>query len=130
MARKRQFDSEEVLKSAARVFSHYGYAGSSIDQLTTATGLQRGSLYKAYASKAGLFRECLQASVLNVQRSDESERETIADLVVVAIWERASIDKKVSEYARECLAILEKLESKSIEDILYTRLAKRATFLG
>lgn len=43
-----------------RVFWEKGYAGASLDDLTSATGLGRGSLYGTFASKDGLFRQALQ----------------------------------------------------------------------
>jgi AcrR family transcriptional regulator len=43
-----------------RVFWQCGYAGASLEQLSAATGLGRGSLYAAFGSKDGLFLEALQ----------------------------------------------------------------------
>lgn len=55
MAGKRRFDEAAVLDRAAEVFRARGYDGASLDHLTAATGLKRGSLYNAFGSKAGLF---------------------------------------------------------------------------
>ena len=43
-----------------RVFWTYGYPHTSIDALTEATGIGKGSLYAAFGSKAELFRLSLQ----------------------------------------------------------------------
>jgi AcrR family transcriptional regulator len=59
MSGKRQFDETSVINAAVDVFWRHGYAASSIDQLTTAMGLSRSSLYKRFRDKDGLFREVL-----------------------------------------------------------------------
>jgi TetR/AcrR family transcriptional repressor of nem operon len=59
MARPREFDEERVLRAAAGVFRRHGYAGASVQELTKATGLGKGSLYGAYGSKHGLYLAAL-----------------------------------------------------------------------
>ncbi len=59
MARPREFDRKTVLASATDVFWAQGYAGTSLDDLDRATGLNRGSLYNAFGDKHGLYLECL-----------------------------------------------------------------------
>ncbi len=53
--RPREFDTDEALDQAVRVFSERGYAGTSISDLTQATRLAQGSLYKAFKDKRTLF---------------------------------------------------------------------------
>jgi len=60
MAGRKQFDVEEVVDRAMRVFWEYGYAGASIERLKAATGLGRGSLYGTFGSKDGLFLRALE----------------------------------------------------------------------
>ena len=55
MARPREFDELRVLRAAAGVFRRRGYAGASLQELTAATGLGKGSLYGAFGSKHGLY---------------------------------------------------------------------------
>jgi AcrR family transcriptional regulator len=59
MARPREFDEERVLRAAAGVFRRVGYAGASVQALTEATGLGKGSLYGAFGSKHGLYLAAL-----------------------------------------------------------------------
>ena len=59
MSGKAQFDDDAVINSAMDVFWRHGYAASSIDQLTTAMGLSRSSMYKRFQDKDGLFQEVL-----------------------------------------------------------------------
>ena len=46
---------DEVLDKATRVFRKRGYHAASISELSKATGLTEGSLYKAFAGKEALF---------------------------------------------------------------------------
>ncbi|MDI5904921.1 helix-turn-helix domain-containing protein, partial [Streptomyces sp. 12257] len=48
MARPRSFDPDHVLHAAERQFRTTGYNGTSVDDISAATGLGRGSLYAAF----------------------------------------------------------------------------------
>jgi TetR/AcrR family transcriptional regulator, transcriptional repressor for nem operon len=55
MARPRSFEEAHVLDQARAVFWNAGYAGTSMDDVMTATGLGKGSLYGAFGDKHQLF---------------------------------------------------------------------------
>ena len=55
MPRPREFDEADVLAAARDEFWWRGYNATSIDDLTAATGLGKGSLYGAFGDKHGLF---------------------------------------------------------------------------
>lgn len=55
MARPRTFDTERVLDDALETFWRQGYAGTSVQDLVDATGLNRASLYNAFGDKHALF---------------------------------------------------------------------------
>jgi TetR/AcrR family transcriptional regulator, transcriptional repressor for nem operon len=55
MARPRSFDEPSVVRRARETFHDHGYAATSVEQLTAATGLRRSSLYGAFGDKHGLF---------------------------------------------------------------------------
>ncbi|MGF1465619.1 MAG: TetR/AcrR family transcriptional regulator [Sandaracinaceae bacterium] len=59
MPRPREFDEEEVLDAAVDAFWARGYGATSLMDLLSATGLSKGSLYKAYHDKHDLFLRCL-----------------------------------------------------------------------
>jgi TetR/AcrR family transcriptional regulator, transcriptional repressor for nem operon len=59
MSRPREFDHEHVLDSAMQVFWSRGYDGTTMRELVSATGLQPGSLYGAFANKRNLFKMSL-----------------------------------------------------------------------
>ncbi|HYZ67606.1 MAG TPA: TetR/AcrR family transcriptional regulator [Mycobacterium sp.] len=59
MPRPRKFDETDVVAAARDEFWTRGYAATSVDDLTNATGLGKGSLYGAFGDKHGLFLRAL-----------------------------------------------------------------------
>ena len=53
--RPREFDMDEALDQAIRVFSERGYNATSIGDLVDAMGLASGSIYKAFSDKRAVF---------------------------------------------------------------------------
>jgi len=60
MARPREFDREAALERATAVFWAKGYASTSTDDLLTAMGIGRQSLYNAFQDKRALYLEALE----------------------------------------------------------------------
>ncbi|MFD8686373.1 TetR/AcrR family transcriptional regulator [Streptomyces sp. NPDC059651] len=59
MAGKKQFDVNVALDAAMVQFWRAGYADTSLDDLSGATGLNRSSLYSSFGDKDALFLRCL-----------------------------------------------------------------------
>jgi TetR/AcrR family transcriptional regulator, transcriptional repressor for nem operon len=59
MPRPRKFDERDVVGAARDAFWSRGYAATSVDDLSAATGLGKGSLYGAFGDKHGLFLRAL-----------------------------------------------------------------------
>ena len=60
MARPREFDRDEALERATGVFWAKGFASTSTDDLLTAMGIGRQSLYNAFQDKRALYLEALE----------------------------------------------------------------------
>ena len=60
MARPREFDRDEVLEKAMRVFWSKGYECTSMQDLVTAMGVNRGSLYAEFGDKERLHLAALE----------------------------------------------------------------------
>ncbi|MBW4331141.1 TetR/AcrR family transcriptional regulator [Stakelama sp. CBK3Z-3] len=74
--RPREFDVDEALAAALRIFWSKGYEGASLTELTHAMGITKPSLYAAFGNKEQLFRKAL----------DLYEREKLA-------YTRAALDE-------------------------------------
>ncbi|NKB70600.1 MAG: TetR family transcriptional regulator [Candidatus Latescibacteria bacterium] len=59
MARPREFDIDTALDAAMGVFWDKGFEATSMADLMAAMGLQKGSIYKAFADKHDLFMQVL-----------------------------------------------------------------------
>ncbi|WP_327682913.1 TetR/AcrR family transcriptional regulator [Kitasatospora sp. NBC_00458] len=60
MGRPRAFDEDQAVQAAAELFALRGYEGTSVDDLVTGLGVHRGSLYKVFGSKRGLYLAALR----------------------------------------------------------------------
>ncbi|MFE9116499.1 TetR/AcrR family transcriptional regulator [Streptomyces sp. NPDC007172] len=59
MAGKKQFDVDIALDAAMVQFWRAGYADTSLDDLSGATGLNRSSIYSSFGDKDALYLRCL-----------------------------------------------------------------------
>ncbi|GIZ54139.1 TetR/AcrR family transcriptional regulator [Noviherbaspirillum aridicola] len=99
MARPRTFDEDVVIARAAEVFGRIGYNACSVDELVEATALQRGSLYKAFGSKRGLFERVLNRALAGEWYRDPA----VLDLLITALRELAPTDLPIAALCREAL---------------------------
>lgn len=130
MARPREFKHEKVIDAAMHVFWRQGFEATSAQDLVDATGLGRGSLYNAFLSKEGLFREALHRYKDQARRdigrleTGDGAKEAIRNLLLYifesdlihpsargclatnAAIERASHDEDVAKLVRENMEIV------------------------
>jgi AcrR family transcriptional regulator len=84
--RPRSFDRETALQAAGQRFRTHGFAGTSLDELAEATGLNRPSLYAAFGDKRALYLAALARTEGWLTRNFEVLRQ--ADLPLRAMLER------------------------------------------
>ena len=59
MPRPREFDAQQALRKALRLFWRKGYADTSMRDIVEATGVAHAGIYAAFGSKRGLYVQAL-----------------------------------------------------------------------
>lgn len=106
--RPRAYDPDTALAQAMAVFWDAGFAGTSLDDISAGTGMNRPSLYGAFGDKRALYRHALEryramarAALQETLRHDRSLRD-----VLRAVYERAlSLYYSGEHGARGCFLI-------------------------
>jgi len=84
MARPKEFDREDVLDQAIKVFSDRGFAGASTEAVLEAMHISRQSMYDTFGDKRQLYLEALSRynadSVAAIVRSVESAATPLAGI--------------------------------------------------
>lgn len=68
MGRPQEFNREDVLEKAMKLFWERGYTATSIQDLTACTGLSKASLYNAFGNKDGFFRAVIEHYIATRQQ--------------------------------------------------------------
>ncbi|GAA5016449.1 helix-turn-helix domain-containing protein [Kitasatospora paranensis] len=127
MGRPRAFDEDDAVRAAAGLFAARGYEGTSVDDLVGTLGVHRGSLYKVFGSKRGLYlaalRRHLDEDVLPLtaaiavadglpaalaQAAAAYDSAPAAGLLLLAAAERAAADPDTAALVDEGLTALER----------------------
>ncbi|WP_328390127.1 TetR/AcrR family transcriptional regulator [Streptomyces sp. NBC_00400] len=106
--RPRAFAMEAVLEAAMLLFWEQGYEATSLAQLRAATGLSSASLYGAFGSKEGLFKQVVEHYMKGPGGAiDVIEDETVCPREAVAGLLHCSIDMQAdSSHPTGCLIAL------------------------
>jgi TetR/AcrR family transcriptional repressor of nem operon len=133
MPKEKLFDEDTVLERAMELFWSKGYNGTSMDELTRATGLSRSSIYNSFGDKHALFMRSIrfyqaqqQRALLEaVEKDNESPLKKIRKvfrymedliltdelrkgcLVVNSTTELSNLDEKVSTLVLDNLEAME-----------------------
>jgi TetR/AcrR family transcriptional regulator, cholesterol catabolism regulator len=120
-AERYQQRREEVVDIAARVFAERGYHATSIDDLSDATGLQRGGLYHYIGGKQELliriherFIEPLLETAREIARRKESPEVELRLLAQALVQDIADYRDQVTVFLHEWRIIEDAPEWKDI----------------
>jgi AcrR family transcriptional regulator len=127
--RPREFDTDEALAAALRVFWSKGYEGASLSDLTEAMGITRPSLYAAFGNKESLFRKALdlyeEEKLAYTRRALEAPTaKGVAERLM-----RGALDNQCSDCEpRGCLGVISSIAcSEGAETIREHVIARRAS---
>ena len=87
--RPRSFDPDQALRRVTERFRTRGFAATSLDDLSDATGLNRPSLYAAFGDKHALYLAAIASLTERIERS--FDRLDAAGLAVGPLVERMLI---------------------------------------
>lgn len=87
---EKRFDIDETLTRAMDAFWSHGYEATSMQDLVTATGVNRASLYSTYGDKRELFLSALRKYDTEVRRRslDELARSPSAPEAISALFNK------------------------------------------
>ena len=77
MGRPRGFDEDEAVRAAVALLGRQSFAGTWVDDLVSHLGVHRGSLYKTFGSKRGLYLAALRR---HLDRGGPQVRRNAAEL--------------------------------------------------
>jgi AcrR family transcriptional regulator len=93
--RPRAYDPQEALARAAAQFWKAGYAGTSLDDLVAATGMNRPSLYAAFGDKREIYLKTLD---YYMEEGQALARAALADDPPLRIFLKRFYDKALDLY--------------------------------
>ena len=84
---KAQDTKAHIIKQAAALFNHKGYAGSSMSDLMRVTGLQKGGIYNHFCGKDEIALEAFDFAVNHIQQKFmaalKGERHAVDRLIAI-----------------------------------------------
>ena len=122
--RPRAYDPAQALARAADTFWKAGYAGTSLDDLSEATGMNRPSLYAAFGDKRDLYLKTLEHYR---EESRALARAALADDPPLRLFLKRFYDKALDLYLddgpRGCYSIGTAATVAAVDDRVRTFLA-------
>ena len=83
MARPKEFDQEQALRKAVRLFCQQGFAATSTDELMRVMDVGRQSMYDTFGDKRALFLKALERYVTDSVSSINKELEKAGSALAV-----------------------------------------------
>lgn len=106
MGRPREFDVDEALEAALRVFWSKGYEGTSYIDLTKACGVEKPALYSAFGNKEALFKRVLDLYNQRYQSfmSEALELPAIREVIARILYGSIELNTRYPDHSG-CLVI-------------------------
>ena len=127
--RPRAYDADEALTRARDTFWQSGYSATTLDELSTATGMNRPSLYGAFGDKHALYLATLERYVeVNVTAMNEvlSEERPLEEALMQVYDLALGLYFRPAGAPRGCFLIgtaaVEAVEDEAVRTILGTGL--------
>jgi TetR/AcrR family transcriptional regulator, transcriptional repressor for nem operon len=92
MARTKEFDEEEVLDKALRLFREKGYNGTSTQDLVDGLAISRSSMYNSYTDKLTLFLKVIHRY-----------QETVTEVTVARLKNASSLKSELHQLFDEII---------------------------
>ncbi|TWV93282.1 TetR/AcrR family transcriptional regulator [Chitinophaga pinensis] len=126
MPKEVLFNEAMVLQKATGLFWHKGYNGTSMDDLTKATGLSRSSLYNSFGDKHSLFMRCLNYYLSDQEKSlMQAVGGTASPLKKIKIAFKYMVDVILRDEKRDgCLMINTTTELCNVDEEIGTLVLK------
>ena len=105
--RPRSFDRDQLIETVMHLFWERGYKGLSFDEIASATGLTRASLYNSFKCKDALFFEALRSyssSTPDVLFTKVKEGDAVGP-VFYEVFARAAHLRACEEKKRGCFTV-------------------------
>ena len=122
--RPREFDMATVVNGAVRVFRERGYHATSVSDLSDATGLTAGSLYKAFGDKRGVFLAAFDqyVSVRNAELRQRIDKAPNARGKIQSVLRFYAESSHGSEGRRGCLVVSSATALATFDEEISTRI--------
>lgn len=113
MARPREFDYDHVVSKVTDLFWEKGFHSTSLDDIMTTTGLNKGSLYASFGNKETLFRIALKKYIGDgpFEKFRQSDRSPDPIHLLVLLYRKLISETQLSKLGkRGCFAFNSGLE--------------------
>ncbi len=124
MPRPAEFNRDDALAAAQKLFWCQGYSATSLNDLLQAMGIGRGSFYAAFGDKRSVFIECLdqfyERTYRMMQRAWEVHQSPQA---FIEFFHRTITDVPARRMRRGCMLVNTVLELAEVDDELNRRAA-------
>ncbi len=124
--RPREFDIDEALGQALRLFWQKGYEGASLTDLTEAMGITRPSLYAAFGNKEALFRQALDLYERDKLAYVREALEAPSARGVAETLLLGSVDVATGGECRGCMGVIASVACQSVEPSIRDNVNARA----